>query len=61
MRAALKEQPVAANDPPEGMVQTSTNGVTEWVKTEDLERIQSEESYDTGENQTADEAAFDIF
>ncbi|RYZ72993.1 MAG: penicillin-binding protein 1A [Lysobacteraceae bacterium] len=61
MRAALKEQPVAANDPPEGMVQTSTNGVTEWVKTEDLERIQSEESYDTGENQAADEAAFDIF
>ncbi|HYM86541.1 MAG TPA: penicillin-binding protein 1A [Pseudoxanthomonas sp.] len=61
MRAALKEQPIAQNDPPEGMVQTTSNGATEWVKTEDLERIQSEESYNTDDSAAADEAAFDIF
>jgi penicillin-binding protein 1A len=61
MREALKEQPIAQNDPPDGMVQVTSNGATEWVKTEDLERIQSEEIYNTDENAAADEAAFDIF
>ncbi|MET0755728.1 MAG: penicillin-binding protein 1A [Pseudoxanthomonas sp.] len=61
MREALKEQPVAQNDPPEGMVQVNSNGATEWVKAEDLDRIQSEDLYNTDENAAADEAAFDIF
>ena len=61
MREALKEQPIAQNDPPDGMVQVTSNGATEWVKAEDLDRIQSEEFYNTEENAAADEAAFDIF
>ena len=61
MREALKDQPIAQNDPPQGMVQTTSNGATEWVKTEDLERIQSEESFNTDDSAAADEAAFDIF
>jgi len=61
MREALKGQAIAQNDPPEGMVQVTSNGATEWVKAEDLERIQSEEFFNTDENAAADEAAFDIF
>jgi penicillin-binding protein 1A len=61
MREALKDQPIAQNDPPEGMVQVTSNGATEWVKAEDLDRIQSEEFFNTEENAAADEAAFDIF
>ena len=60
MRVALKDQAVALNEPPQGMVQTTSNGATEWVKVEDLERIQSEQSYGM-EDEAADEAAFDIF
>ena len=60
MRVALKDQAVALNEPPQGMVQTNSNGATEWVKLEDLERIQSEQSYGM-EDEAADEAAFDIF
>jgi penicillin-binding protein 1A len=61
MREALKDQPIAQNDPPEGMVQVTSNGATEWVKAEDLDRIQSEEFFNTDDNAAADEAAFDIF
>ena len=61
MRAALNDKPIAQNDPPEGMVQTTSNGATEWVKIEDLERIQGEESFNTDDSAAADEAAFDIF
>ena len=60
MRTALKEQAIAQNDPPDGMTQVTSNGVVEWVKVEDLERIQSEEIYNT-DDAMADEAAFDIF
>ena len=38
MRVALKDKPITPNDPPEGMVQVSRNGATEWIKVEDLER-----------------------
>jgi penicillin-binding protein 1A len=71
MRVALKDKPIASNDPPEGMVKVAvgaggqllpegSGGITEWVKAEDLERM---ESYvDTSQDQDAqDEAAFDIF
>lgn len=58
MRVALKDQPLAANDPPEGMVQTTLNGATEWVKVEDLDRLQE---YQPGQQDGQDEQAFDIF
>ncbi|WP_043083546.1 penicillin-binding transpeptidase domain-containing protein, partial [Xanthomonas sp. SHU 308] len=59
MRVALKDQPIARNDPPGGMVQVSLNGATEWVKTEDMDRIQQfDESL---QDQKTDDAAFDIF
>jgi penicillin-binding protein 1A len=71
MRVALEDRPIASNDPPEGMVKVAvgaggqllpsgSGGITEWVKAEDLERM---ESYvDTSQDQDAqDEAAFDIF
>mgnify|MGYP000933067768 CR=1 FL=1 len=60
MRVALKDKPLAANDPPDGMVQATLNGVTEWVKVEDLERIQSENLFGP-EDAVPDEEAFDIF
>ena len=71
MRVALKDRPIASNDPPDGMVQvsvsangqllpTGSGGITEWVKTEDLERMQSYVNT-IDEDDAADEAAFDIF
>ena len=60
MRVALKDQPIAKNEPPEGMVQLSVNGVSEWVKTEDAERIQTQDLFET-EQTVPDEEAFDIF
>ncbi len=60
MRVALKDQPIRANVPPEGMVQATLNGATEWVKTEDLDRIHDDQ-YDGPQTNDADDAAFDIF
>lgn len=59
MRAALKDAPITANDPPDGMTQATLNGAVEWVKNEDMDRLQD---YDYGlQDQQADEKAFDIF
>ncbi|TXH81949.1 MAG: penicillin-binding protein 1A [Pseudoxanthomonas sp.] len=60
MRVALKDKPVASNDPPDGMVQATLNGVTEWVKVEDMDRIQDYDLYGP-EDAAPDEEAFDIF
>jgi penicillin-binding protein 1A len=72
MRVALKDQPIASNDPPDGMVKvavsaggqllptTASGGVTEYVKAEDLERMESYVDYGPDEK-SQDEAAFDIF
>jgi penicillin-binding protein 1A len=60
MRVALKDKPIATNDPPEGMVQVTLNGATEWVKVEDMERIQNFDLFGP-EDAVPDEAAFDIF
>ncbi|MEO6137984.1 MAG: penicillin-binding protein 1A, partial [Luteimonas sp.] len=72
MRVALKDKPIARNDPPDGMVKvavsaggqllptTSSGGITEYVKTEDLERMQSVVDYGP-QQQTQDEEAFNIF
>ena len=59
MRAALKDAPIAQNEPPSGMVQATLNGATEWVKVEDMDKIE-EYNVDTHVQQ-ADDAAFDIF
>ena len=71
MREALKDQPLAQNDPPDGMVKVyvgaagnltteGSGGIVEYVKTEDLDRMQSYTDY-SAEDEAADEAAFDIF
>ncbi len=59
MRTALKDKPVALNQPPAGMVLADLSGVSEWIKVEDLDRIRSEEYFSTEDS--ADEAAYDIF
>ena len=59
MRVALENQPIARNDPPAGMVEATLNGVTEWVKVEDLDRLQDFDFQPR--EQQADDAAFDIF
>ncbi len=71
MRVALEDRPVAANTPPDGMVEVSVSatgnllpagsgGISEWIKVEDLERMQSYVDYDDGQFEPA-EASFDIF
>jgi len=72
MRVALKDQPIAQNIPPDGMVKVAVGpggqllpnatagGITEYVKTEDLERMQNEVDYGP-QQQSQDEEAFDIF
>jgi penicillin-binding protein 1A len=58
MRVALKDKPIASNDPPAGMVQVTLNGATEWIKAEDMDHIQE---FDQGLQEKTDDAAFDIF
>lgn len=70
MRVALKDKPVAQNDPPEGMVKVSVGaggqlvegggGITEWVKAEDLERMEAYVDYGPQDEAPAEES-FDIF
>jgi len=72
MRVALKDQPIAPNIPPDGMIKVAvgaggqllpteaTGGVTEYVKAEDLERMQNTVDYGQ-QQQSQDEEAFDIF
>lgn len=70
MRVALKDQPIAKNDPPQGMVKVTvagngtlvpggSGGIVEWVKAEDLERMETYTNEDYEE--APDEKAFDIF
>ena len=73
MRTALQDQPIAANDPPDGMVKVAVSaggrllpgasgGITEYVKAEDLDRMESVVDYDQAEEKaTPDEESFDIF
>jgi penicillin-binding protein 1A len=71
MRVALKDRPVVANDPPEGMVQVSvgaggqllpegSGGIVEWVKAEDLERMENTIDYGPQDVEPSEES-FDIF
>ncbi|QSX78643.1 penicillin-binding protein 1A [Agrilutibacter solisilvae] len=71
MRVALKDQPLAINEPPDGMVKVSvgangsllpegSGGVVEWVKAEDLDRMETSVDYGPEESTPAEES-FDIF
>jgi penicillin-binding protein 1A len=71
MRVALKDQPVATNEPPDGMVNVSvaangalmpegSGGVVEWVKAEDLDRMETYVDYGPQDAVPAEES-FDIF
>ncbi|AKC86089.1 penicillin-binding protein 1A [Pseudoxanthomonas suwonensis] len=69
MRVALEGQPIAANEPPAGMVKvyvdgsgrmsTEGGGLAEYVKVEDLDRMRNNLDF-LGPEQD-DEGAFDIF
>ncbi|MBW3549618.1 MAG: penicillin-binding protein 1A [Proteobacteria bacterium] len=70
MRVALEDRPLAQNEPPDGMVRVSvspngslmpegTGGVQEWIKVEDLDRMQSFADY--GMDEIPAEESFDIF
>jgi len=72
MRVALKGQPERDPEPPAGMVQVSvgaggrllpasSGGIVEWVKAEDLERLETYSQPETDPNAQPDEEAFDIF
>jgi penicillin-binding protein 1A len=72
MRVALEGRPVAPNDPPEGMVKVAvapggrllpagSAGIVEWVKAEDLDKMQAEADSVQDQQDLQDEAAFDIF
>ncbi|MDR2872116.1 MAG: penicillin-binding protein 1A [Xanthomonadaceae bacterium] len=71
MRVALKDQPLASNDPPANMVKvyvdgggglsTSGGGIVEYVKAEDLERSRSINSFISDHPTGGDDSAFDIF
>ena len=71
MRVALKDQPIHPNEPPEGMVKVSvaangallpegSGGVVEWVKAEDLDRMETQVDYGPEEDSPTEDS-FDIF
>lgn len=59
MRVALKDTPLNIPDPPSGMVETVVNGATEWVKVEDMDRLQEQDFF--SDTAAPDDSAFDIF
>jgi len=72
MRVALEGRPEAELVPPDGMVQVSVGaggqllpdvegGIVEWVKAEDLERMESYVDYGADPSASQGEEAFDIF
>ena len=61
MKAALKDQPARDLEPPTGMVEVKANGVVEWLKVEDQERMQSELDSVPEQDTQPEEEAFDIF
>ena len=61
MKAALSDEPARKHDTPQGMVQVKANGVVEWLKVEDEERMLSELDIAPEQDAQPDEEAFDIF
>jgi penicillin-binding protein 1A len=72
MKTALKDVPIAANDPPDGMVKvavtasgqllpaTGSGGIIEYVKVEDLEKMETYVDYGSDDALPSEES-FDIF
>ncbi len=71
MEAALEDRPLTDDTPPEGMVRVSvaangsllpegSGGIQEWVKVEDLERMQGWSDWGPDESVPTEEV-FDIF
>ncbi|MCE7033471.1 penicillin-binding protein 1A [Lysobacter sp. GX 14042] len=71
MREALDGRPLTDDTPPDGMIQVSvaangrllpegSGGITEWVKAEDLERMQGWSDWEADESVPTEEV-FDIF
>jgi penicillin-binding protein 1A len=71
MKTALKDQPERDLEPPDGMVKVGVaangrllpggGGITEWVKIEDLERMETDLGPEEDLNAQPAEEAFDIF
>src|SRR3546814_19512099 len=72
LRIALEDRPVSANEPPEGLVEVSvaangsllpagSGGISEWVKPEDLERLQCYAAFDAAVDAARAEGTFGIF
>ena len=71
MKTALKDQPERIPDPPDGMIMVGVGangrllpeggGITEWVKIEDLERMETDLAPEEDLNAQPAEEAFDIF
>ena len=77
MRTALKDKPVTTLDPPDGMVKVGVSaggqliagggGITEWVKAEDLDKMETYIDYGPQQqkveavNETPAESTYDIF
>lgn len=72
MQTALKDQPERLPDPPQGMVQVSVSangrllpggggGIVEWVKAEDLQRMEEEALTEPETEEQPTEESFDIF
>jgi penicillin-binding protein 1A len=72
MRVALKDRPITELEPPDGMIKVSvgaggqmlpegSGGNVEWVKAEDLERMETTVDYGPQDSATPSEEAFDIF
>jgi len=72
MAVALKDQPLRLPDPPEGMVKVSVSasgrllpgvegGITEWVKVEDLQRMEEDTLAIPDTDTQPSEESFDIF
>src|SRR5690606_10390923 len=71
MRTALEGQPERIPDPPDGMVKVSVSasgrllpeggGIVEWIKTEDLERMENDMAAEPDMDAMPSEEAFDIF
>ncbi len=73
MKVALKDVPIAANDPPEGMAKVAVTasgqllptegngGIIEYVKVEDLERMETYVDYGGADDALPSEESFDIF
>ena len=72
MKVALTDVPIAANDPPNGMIKvavsasgqllpsTGSGGITEYVKVEDLEKMETYVDYGS-DDAVPSEESFDIF